>query len=434
MPRKTGTFTYKAVPRRKPGLRPLLWLVIGFSLLALLGSVWILLLLTGRVASHHSFVGQLSPDADMVTVSLPQGAILKEVHIPRNAQVQKGQTVATLDIEAMKRHLEKISAELLHDDMLRECLLLEDLPDTAFFLDLPEHAQDQARLARQDCQGFLAEKAHIQKQLAEKQALMREEQSLVTHYQGRLSRGLQGALRPEQREADARQALALALLRNKLEQQSALAQFDANKDGAEWQKRRLERVRLLMQSIRFKTELRHHMQSLLEQPRLHAPENGFVMQVRNVPRDSPMKEDVDLVVLRPEEGVGYRASFEVPHYRLDAVAMGDVVQMTMLGMIDGGPILTGTISGLRSTGQTMVRADVTLDQSSVARLDDPQVGIALRGLGTASIIRVQKADQNALPVLQDILTNGLLQPGARWFVGRVISPSDTVERPVRTQG
>lgn len=420
--------------RRRPGVRPLLWLIIGFSLFTLLGCAWGLLLLNGRLASHNNFVGQLSPDSDPLVVSLPRGAILEEVHVPRNSRIRRGQTVATLDITAMKRTIAKLSAELLHDDMLRECLLLEQLPDLAYYVDLEEQAKDQARLARQDCQALLAEKSQIVDRLTEKQTLLRDEQILVTRYQKILSQGLQGALSPQQRDEDARQALALALLRNKLDQQMALAQFDADKHGAEWNVRRLERVRLLMESIRHKTELRHQMRSLLEQPRLHAPEDGLVVQVRNLPKDTPMREDIEFLVLRPEGGVGYRASFEVPHHRLDAVATGDRVQMTMLGMIDGGPLLTGAVTGLRSTGQTLVRAEVTLDPESVAELDNPQIGIALRGLGTASIIRVQKADQEAQPVLEDILTKGLLTPGVQWFVSRLLTPPVSADRPIMIEG
>lgn len=424
---------YQAVPVRNPGVRPLLWLILGFSLLTLLGSGWTLVLLSGRVASHHNFVGHLSPDADPIVVSLPHGAILKELHTTRNAKIRQGQTVATLDIDAMEQRIEMLGAELLHDDLLRECLLIEEPPDAAYFVDLPEQAREHARLARQDCRGFLAEKARIMERLAQKQNLMREEQSLVTRYQGLLSYGLNGSLPPQQREQDARQALALALLRNKLEQQLAEAQFDADKEGAEWQQRRLKQVRALMKAIRLKTELRRHMRALLERPRLHAPENGFVVQVRSIPRDTAMKEDIDLIVLRPEDGVGYRASFEVPHHQLDSVSTGDKVQMTMLGMINGGPLLTGSVSGLRSTGHTLVRAEVTLDQESVTKLDDPQIGVALRGLGTASIIRVQKADQPVLPLLKTV-ASGLLQPGERWFLPNLLSPSQPSQRPVMTRG
>jgi len=376
---KQKKHVYKALPKRGPSLHTLLWVMIGFSQLIILGSAWVLLLLGGSVGSHHNFVGQLSPASDPIVVTLPQGAI-------------------------------------------------------AHFTDLPKNAQDQARLARQDCEVFLEEKNLIQKRLEEDRHLLTQERDLIDDYIAVLNIGMQGDLPPHTREENARQILALAILRNKLDRQIADAQFGASKDDAEWQKRRLERVRKLVEKIRYNTNLRHHMHALLEQPRLQAPENGFVVQVRKIQRDAVMKENVDLLVLRPEEGAGYQANFEVPHYKLDAVAAGDRVQLKMLGMLDWGPVLRGRVSSLQSTGRTSVRATITLDSESITQLDDPQIGIALRGLGTASIIRVQKEGLESLPVLEKIISKGLLQPGNDWFVTRFFSPETESERPVEIRG
>ena len=431
---KQKKHVYKALPKRGPSLHTLLWVMIGFSQLIILGSAWVLLLLGGSVGSHHNFVGQLSPASDPIVVTLPQGAILKDVHTVENNDVRKGETVATLDIEAMQRRIETIRVELLHDDMLRQCILHSELPNVAHFTDLPKNAQDQARLARQDCEVFLEEKNLIQKRLEEDRHLLTQERDLIDDYIAVLNIGMQGDLPPHTREENARQILALAILRNKLDRQIADAQFGASKDDAEWQKRRLERVRKLVEKIRYNTNLRHHMHALLEQPRLQAPENGFVVQVRKIQRDAVMKENVDLLVLRPEEGAGYQANFEVPHYKLDAVAAGDRVQLKMLGMLDWGPVLRGRVSSLQSTGRTSVRATITLDSESITQLDDPQIGIALRGLGTASIIRVQKEGLESLPVLEKIISKGLLQPGNDWFVTRFFSPETESERPVEIRG
>lgn len=427
MPDRRKTLTYKAVPRRRPGLRPILWMTIGFSVLALIGSGWSMLLLSGRMSSHHSFVGRLSPAFDLATVALPEGAILKTVHVPTNTEVRKGQTVATLDIEAMERHVKMLSAELLHDDMLRQCLLLEDLPEAAFFVDLPDYAQDQARLARQACQGILAEKQLIRTRLTEEQSLVQEEQNLIKQYQTRLSQGLQRPLPPEQREADSKQALALALLHNKLDQQLAQIQFAADQDEAVWENKRLERVKTLMDAIRLKTELRHHMRALLRQPRLQAPETGTVVQVRNITSTAPMKTDVDLIVVRPQAGLGYRASFEIPEPLLEVVKMGHKVQMKMLGLSTSSPLLRGKVSRLQRTNHATVRAHITLDRDSIAHLDDPDLGLALRGFDTASIIQVQKADQDALSLFEDILTHGVLQSGKQGFLSRLMSSLTTTD-------
>ena len=430
MPDKRIKHIYTAVPRRRLGLRTLLWLVVGFSLSTILGGVWLLLILNGKMASHHSFVGQLSPDANPVVVTLPQGAILEDVHIEQNKTIQRGQTVATLDVKAMKRRIETLSAELLHDDMLRQCILHTELPDTAYFTDLPEEAQDHARLAHQDCEAFLEAKNQILERLEVDQNSLTQERDLIIQYILVLSSGLKTDLAPQKRKEDARQMLALGILRNKLERQIASLQFDSDKNTAEWQTLRLKRVRTLVKKIRSNADLRHRMEALLEHPRLQAPETGFVVQVRKVQRGTIMHEDVDLLVLRPEDGIGYQASFDVPHHKLEVVSTGDKVHLTMLGMLDGGPTLRGAITSMHSTGQAAVRATIKLDNESVARLDNPQIGVALRGLGTASIIRVQKEGIDALPMLEKIITKGILQPGTDWFAAQLFNPTIPPKQPV----
>lgn len=414
---------YRRVPRRRVRLRALLWLVIGFSVLTTVASGWAALLLNGSVASHHNFVGQLSPDADPTIINLPKGAILKEVHVPRNAVVERGQTIATLDTEAMERRIEEITAELLHDDMLRECLLSEEVPETAYFIDLPELAQTRARLARQECQTFLDQKLAVLEKLETEKTLKIEERKLIDNYIAVLSSGMRRDMLPEKREEDSRQALALALLRNKLDREIANLGFEAGKDGADWQRTRLERIKTLGDQIRIKADLKRHMQGLLKRPRLQAPESGLVVQVRRVPGKSAMPEDVDLVVLRPEDGAGYRADFEVPHHRLDQIDVGSKVKMTMLGMLDGGPVLRGTVSALNTTDQPSVRATIQLDPESVSQLDDPNIGIALRGLGTASMIHVQKTDQDTMDVLEQAFRSAFPVSGERWFWKRLVTPS-----------
>ena len=425
MPKQQTSRIYCRVPRRRMRFKSFLWLILGFSILSTGASGWTIALLNGTISSNSNFVGQLSPDADPIVITLPKGAILKEIHAPRNAEILQGQTVATLDSQAMTRRIEQLSAELLHDDMLRECLLVEELPETTFFVDLPQLAQDHARLAHQDCQLMLDEKDQIMSRMDKTKALKIEERSLVDHYISLLSTSLAQDLTPDMRDEDARQALALALLRNKLDLEIANMQFDAGIEGAEWQRDRIERIRILGEQIRTKTELRHHMEALLEQPRLQAPENGVVVQVRNVPRDTAMREDVEMMVLRPNDGIGYSASFVVPHHQLDMVSTGNKVQLTMLGMLDGGPQLTGEVTALTTTNQPAVRATITLDPESVIRLDDPQIGVALRGLGTASSIRVQKADLDAVGVLRSVLQNAFLTSGQDWFIQRITTPSET---------
>ena len=431
---KIHRLRYRSVPQKGLRLRSILWLIIGLSGVTTLASVWIIVLMNGTAPSHDSFVGQLSPDADPIVVTLPKGAILREIHTPRNSEVRQGQTVATLDTDAMKRRLESLTAELLHDDMLRECLLLEEIPDMAHFSELSELALDHARLARQDCEAFLGEKQAISDRQKNDLALKSDERGLIDRYIAILTTRLKSDLPPQEREADSRQALALALLRNKLQREIANSGFDADKQGAEWQKRRLDRIRLLGNAIRAKTELRSHILRLLDRPRLQAPENGFVVQVRSVPRDQAMHEDVDLVVMRPEDGIGYSASFEVPHSKLDHVGVGQAVKMTMLGMLDDGLVLTGTIRALNTTGRPSVRAEVQLDADSITLLDNPDIGIALRGLGTASVVRVQKNDLDAVSVVRDTLRMVLFSEGRPWFYRRFVVAPNSTERPVMAPG
>lgn len=422
MPSKHTKRSYTAVPKRLLRFRPLMWAALGCLGAGLVAMGWGVILSNTTVSTHHNYVGELSPDADPITITVPKGAILQETLASRNEEIVSGQTVAVLNVPAMEETVATLSGQVLADVILRDCLLVEELPDTPQIDGLSEATQNHVRIAYQTCAEFLGEKTRRQEKLEHDGALLSTELDLVEQYLKVLSLSADLNLSATKKQDDARQGLALALLGNKIEKQLSELKFDADKEHAEWQHERLTRIQELSASIQSKTSLRQKMQLLVDKPRLQAPINGVISRVRRVPHNVPIHEDIDFVEVRSEEGTGYQASFIVPHNRLDAVAPGQTVRMTMLGMLDGGPELVGKVSALNTVGGTTVRAQVELDKASVSRLDNPQIGIALRGLGTASIVQVEKPGFAVLPAIQETLAQSIFLRKEDWFLSK-LSPS-----------
>jgi len=410
---------YTKVPTSFPRISRLLWLTWGGAFAFGLSALWVLLLMGSNLASHRSYVGQLRPESDPITVILPQGAILDQVVATPNEEIRTGQTLATLNIAAMTRSVERLSKELLHDDLLKECLLAEQLPDTTFFSEIPKGSRDLLILAIQECDQFIQNKSQIQLNLEKTLVGLHEKRRLIARYIRVLTEHSERDLSPDKKQADARQALALALLRNKLEKQMTDHQVQAEKDTAELRIRRLDRVRTLTDVINIKTELRHSIEALLETPRVQAPKDGFIVHVRSVPHSDPLSEDTQFIEMRPEAGLGYQAYFDVSHEFLDGVEPGDRVRMRLLGDWKNAPILVGEVRNLDALNSSVVRVDVALDERSIVDLDDPENGIALRYTGTASEIRVKKDHFNAFDALNMQLRNGILEQGEDWFIARL---------------
>ena len=410
---------YTKVPYSLPRLSRLLWLVWGGVVTFGIGSVWGLLLMGSDLSSQRSYVGQLRPQSDPITVTLPQGAILDQVVATQDEEIRTGQTLATLNVPAMKRSIERLSKELLHDDLLKECLLSERLPDTSFFAEASKEIRDQLILAVQECDQFVRSKARIQIRLEKALVSLQEERALIARYIRVLTDNSDLELTPEKKQDDARQALALALLRNKLDKQMTDYELQAEKDTSALREQRLETVRDLTKSIKLKTELRHSIEAALEAPRVQAPKDGFIVHVRSVPHSDPLLEDTQFIEMRPEEGLGYQAYFDVSHEYLDGVKPGDQVRMRLLGDWKNAPTLIGEVRDLNATGGPSVRVDIALDESSIADLDDPRNGIALRYTGTASEMRVQKDHFNAFDALHTQVQNGVLARDEQWFIRRL---------------
>lgn len=413
-------FIYTKVPAGFPRIGRVLWLIWGGALTLGLGAVWVLLLMGSTLPSQRSYVGQLRPQSDPITVTLPQGAILDQIVATKDEEIRAGQTLATLNVPAMKRSVARLSTELLHDDLLKDCLLSEELPDTAFLSEVGKDTRDLLVLAIQECDQFIQSKVTIEQRLQKSLVALQEERRLISRYIRVLAESADHDPPAEKRQEDARKALALALLRNKLDKQMTDHELQADEDAQSLRNRRLERIRVLSEVITLKTELRHSIETVLDTPRIQAPKDGFIVHVRSIPHSEPLSRTTEFIEMRPEQGLGYQAYFDVSHDLLDGVKPGDRVRMRLLGDWKNAPTLMGEVRDLNASGGSAVRVDLVLDESSIADLDDPQNGIALRYTGTASEIHVQKDHFNTFESLNAQFRAGILTDGDAWFVTRML--------------
>lgn len=404
MARRPADLIYSPLPRTGLPLRRLLWLLWAGIACLMLGWGGYVLLVDLQVPSRTSYTGTLRPDADPVTLSLPEGAVLDQILVARNDTVRQGQTLATLDITAMERYIATLEAELIHDRMLRDCLLSGQRPHQppAPPDSLSDPLATAMQRAVQSCLLDLDTTAALEASRADSQAQLKQERQLVDRY----IRVLTSTPDTEASRKEVLQALALSMTRTRIDTRLTELRAQTQSDLLDNRAARLSKISGLETDIRFKSGLRARLLTALETPRLTAPEAGRVLRVRRLPKGTQAAELTQVLEVRPDGTGGYRAGFALPQADRTQIALGRTVQITLLGQLDRVPDLTGDISHIHVADDGQLWADITLDTASTALLDDPHTGLALRGSDTASTIHVQGEDINALESLRQTLARG----------------------------
>jgi multidrug efflux pump subunit AcrA (membrane-fusion protein) len=412
MPSNTPDRLYQPLPRGRWQPGRLLWILWAGGTLAMMAGAVFYLLAGNSVPSRNSYVGALRPEADPVTLSLPEGAVLNQILVERNETVTAGQTVITLDVDAMQRYVDELEEELMHDSILRDCLLSGQKPA------LSPPTRDTMRkeiaaalsLANRSCAADLDKTTAIEATRSDKLDVVSEEQALIERYIHILTQQANDTAPAQGKRDTVLQALSLALAQNRLNDQAIRIEAEARDALHATRQARLQKIRTLGEDIRFKKDMRRRLLDLLDTPRIQVPESGRVMRVRSLPKGAQAGEMTDILEIRPEKSLGYQASFTLEAALRDRIQVGQKVEIEMLGMAEDAPLLIGEVSQL-DMQQGSLQAQVRLSMDSVAALDDPRKGIALRGRDTASVIHVRHSDMNALLAMRGHLRSGLL--GAR---------------------
>lgn len=400
--------TYKRLPVGRLRLSRLLWVIVACGCVWSVVSAAILFLGGVSDASRHKFVGSLSPIAAPVSVSIPKGTYLKEILVARNEAVYAGQTVALLDVAAMNAHVQHLETQLQRDSALRDCLLRlkskgSDFGSSAITKNGELKKNSSCAAETEALQA--AERAQ-----EEALRLLQADQALLEQLSQVLQHAPEGESKPQLPGESVRQILSVQFARNrlverklKLESQNRIAQQDIRRDLE-------KRLADLTKTLRMNADTRRTLRSLVEEPRLLAPESGQVVRLRRFPIGHMAVEDTEFLEIRPSDSQGYAAKFVVAEAYREFVRQGQSVTMKLVGMSSRAPTLHGEISHFETTDVGLVHAHISLRPESVVALDDPSNGIALRGDSTSAVIQIEFASHNALQTVKVELTellNGL---------------------------
>ena len=416
--------SYRALPRRRLRIRSLLWIVIGFSLITVIGSVWFLILTNTQISSQSTFIGEVRPATDPISLYLPRGSVLKSVEVELGDHIKRGQTIAMLDVDAMGHAYSELQAQLLHDALLRDCILNENSGSAVEVSDLSKRMQTLAQIADEECKAFHNQKLRTIDKNQKEKTLKQEERQLVQRFIEKWSPSLQTKLNSEERGKRLDQALVLAFLRSVLDQEIASITRNLEEKQAKWQTEKLLRIKALDEKIQANSYHRRQLKALIEHPRLHAPATGRIIQARRLRPETPAANDIELIAIRAEASNGYHAIFKVPVAQLAQVTVGQHVNVKMLGHQQGAYPLSGAITALESENDASVRAIIQLDAESVAQLDSLRSGIALKGMRIASAIRVKNANIETKDVFREALKSAVPTQGTAWFLQRFLPSRD----------
>ena len=435
MPTQTSKITYSAMPRRFIRRARLFWMAMGIA--AVLGIAAAVAQLTSQstVGSYHGFAGTLRPGLDPMPVELARGVILEDVSVVPGDTVFKGQTLASLDVEAMTAKIAALQADLLHHSVLKHCLLADQKPGTPDVAGMKDARKTAMLLALEECGMLLDARVAVHVDFDARRAPLVQQKDLIQNYIRLLTSTDQDTPDTTGRAEDARRALALAMVRGEID--TRLAELDIERRSAlsELRERRLDRVRALERDIDAKTREQAALRDGLAFPRIAAPVAGEVVRVRNLVQSGPTRETLNLIQIRPPGDAMFNAHFEVPLAHFKGITLGQNVRLRVVGQLnDHGP-LTGQITDLETLDSGTVRVLITLDSASQAELMAMGPNLSLWGQATSSRIDVQL---DRVPLLDALGTSALAQTrfsalASQWMLQLIQAALDTATPDAVTQ-
>lgn len=386
---------YRPVVLRSRLLRPLFSLAIALAVIAV--PTWIAAQFIGAqtVQPQARFVGELRADQEPFTVSLPAGIPIDEILVDRGDEVKAGQTIATLDKNAVRAAKERLENETAALVVERRCLLDPDIFDgmDGVSLDALDEMDQLIGIALRSCRLFDAEDAGGMAKLAEDRALLIAKRHRLLRKQREVvvSNELMQEGSKDLGALETALNLELQITETLLEENAQLAKVTELQLASEAAK--LDRLRALSLSIAENDDLLSRLDAVLETPRLYAPRDGRVQRVRALQRGRSVPVDTTLVDISPSDGTAYQVRFQTAHNPLAPFDVGQVVTMRPLGVLESlDQNLSGRIShvGTAAPGADVQQLSihVALSEGSQALLQSETSRISLIGPETASIVEV----------------------------------------------
>ena len=394
-----------AVPRRPHFALPLLCLFFTIGIAAV--PSWIAASFLGAQMLEHreSFVGELRADQSPIAVNLASGVSLGEIVVEQGQAVEAGQTVATIDqqaVRAAKVHTEnQIAMKILE----RRCLLEPD-----FFLNMDQPSiEGEGELgqllgvALKSCEVLSEEgRLSVEEQRVERTNLLQRRQDLLERQRDLLgSRG--------RTESELSAAFVASLLKSEID----LNQIDLDVNdhqtrileiGEQREIARLNRLNQLNEDIRENQKLLQRLEDALDAPRLSAPSDGVIQRVRPLQPGATLTQETDIIEITNQSNSMYQVVFKIPLSRSEAFWPGQVLVVSSLGLGKTySVLLEGIVLSIEAsqdvTDVEQVVVKVGLTEESQTRIQDRSSNLALIGPETALLVDVSLPDEPTIDAI-----------------------------------
>lgn len=403
---------FQAVPRRARLLSPVLVLVAAF--LAVIVPTWIA---AGFVGGQYLepkgvHIGQLRANRNPIAITLPAGIALDEILVNRGDLVKAGQTVATIDQDAVRAAVNRLENETAALVLERRCLLdpsvFEGMEPVAF--DALDEMEQLIGIALRSCRDLEADGQYERALIVEDRLALMEKREELLKKQSELIvvAGLGEA--PPNDNAVLVAALQIQLEINDIRLDENFLRSEIEYITRSIEAARLTRLRQLSNIIAENTDLLGRLNAALRTPRLQSPRNGQVQRVRAMRRGDSVMSSTDIIEISDEEQQNFEVTFNVSYDNSDTFEIGQMLNVQPVGGAGVFPDpLRAEVIRITADPELASKRELTvalgLSRQSEQVIMDENSHVALIGPETAAVVTVelprQKIEHSLARVLQD---------------------------------
>lgn len=386
--------TYNGVPSERFRTRPFIWLIWAVATFTMLlcASVWFAL--GSDVERQAVYTGTLRLKGERRDISLPAGAILKRVEVQENQSLRKGQTVLTLDVEAMRRLRSELLEKQSANGFFLNCL--------GSYREPPEHLETDTQTALFTKAAAECDRLHDGSK--NEIALLKKQAASLLHERHILDRYIAFLVstKKEPSEEIAEKALKLSLASKRLNQKSLeLAQTIESRERnaralISWAlKQALEKSGALENQI---TSLDKHIKA----PRVEAPDEAQVTRVRKYRENSARFLPTSIVEVMRAQSAVIIAEFTVPQEHEDTLTIGTEVVLQLLGLEVETEFVKGTVKSISPERSGALNFLVSLKLNDQKKLRESDLYLSLISSESAVEVKIRKSTEPLKKSLQEI--------------------------------
>lgn len=363
------------------------WIWVIWAFLATSALVFSTAILTTRIqiSQHQSYPGTLQSRVRETELTLLKGLPLKNLLVQEGESVSAGQTLAILDEERMGIMLDELQNNILADNILRRCLQFLDTPSPEALENGEFDAGTLLKLARanDECQSV-----HARHDVQIRRILLAESRLEQEH--SRKIRNLKLAVQSvSDTEIQTRIAVQIAFEQSDKGLKSGQLELELAALRADQKQEVVEILKGLERSVASARLRKAALEHALSSPRLFAPRDGKVTDLRDVQFGREYMQEILLLKIGAADTFEYIPSFSIPRPEATLLQVGDQVSISTLGNKIDALLLNGVISKIEDTadignGKPLVRIDVQLDAHSLTLINDPSKPKHILGKNTRS--------------------------------------------------